>query len=53
LNCEKGSGKYLSRELYGFPFERIHVLDQQRELRQIPIDRTTKEENINDKYSNL
>ena len=28
LNCQEGSGKYIAREAYGYPFERIPVLDK-------------------------
>jgi dihydropyrimidinase len=35
-----GSGRYVTRENYGFPFERIESLDEMRRIREIPVDRS-------------
>lgn len=31
LTTEQGHGKYVEREMYGFPFERIGKLDSKRD----------------------
>lgn len=42
VHSKPGSGKYIGRESYGFPYERIPALDQVRRIKETPVDRSGK-----------
>lgn len=44
LTTEKGSGKFVKRQPYGYPFERITVLEKLRNEFEVPVDRTKPDE---------
>lgn len=55
-----GSGKFVARETYGYPYERIPALDAMRRLKETPVDRSGKkpsdkslEETIKKLYNDL
>ena len=55
LDCASGSGQYISRETYGFPFERIGQREKQRNARHVSVDRDSKEDarSLEDKNQGL
>ena len=42
LSCTPGGGKFVARQTFGFPYERIPVLDRMKEIRETPVDRSKK-----------
>lgn len=55
LDCVNGSGQYISRENYGFSFERIALREKQRNMRHVSVDRSSKEDrsSLEDKNHSL
>jgi len=40
----KGSGKYVERKSFGYPYERTEKLDSERDYKKFIVDRTEKKE---------
>lgn len=40
ITSTPGSGRFITRENYGFAYERVHLRDLQRKIRETPVDRS-------------
>lgn len=42
ITSTPGSGRYITRDNYGFAYERIPARDAQRRIKETPVDRSGK-----------